>query len=398
MFLEERESGKAWRLHQDRVYKLGRNPDQDIRFDIPHVSRLHAELFWDGSAWRLRDCDSIHGTYVQEEPITEQQLHPHQWFRLGKESGVMLRLLPQLQSSPLVKEDVYYPEPPPEPAFSWSNFQGHPEMRSQLVDYANLILDADINQPVQGILLLGSQGRGIRFLGRCLTERLSQERNQEFNFMSRDLGSATNLYQAGKLIQKWLKKCSKHAPGVLLLQNFDIFYRYLNKTDDFEQTNTGQTTWWNRFWGKLGIADLASETEKARKLKEKLTSDLEAYWNWNLDQKHQQQKIIIIATAGNLAQIPESVQQPGSVFSFVLPVPKPSLEGRIAILNKYLHQTSTPLDLKLDLTVLAQHFGRINAHEIEQIVRGAEELRYKGGASCLEWQHFEPLLPPSSFL
>ena len=396
MFLEERESGKAWRLHQDRVYKLGRNPDQDIRFDIPHVSRLHAELFWDGSAWRLRDCDSIHGTYVQEEPITEQQLHPHQWFRLGKESGVMLRLLPQLQSSPLVKEDVYYPEPPPEPAFSWSNFQGHPEMRSQLVDYANLILDADINQPVQGILLLGSQGRGIRFLCRCLTERLSQERNQEFNFMSRDLGSATNLYQAGKLIQKWLKKCSKHAPGVLLLQNFAVFYRYLDKTEDFEQTNTGQTTWWNRFWGKLGIADLASETEKARKLKEKLTSDLETYWNWNLDQKHQEQKIIIIATAGNLAQIPESVQQPGSVFSFILPVPKPSLEGRIAILNKYLHQTGTPLDLKLDLTVLAQHFGRINAHEIEQIVRGAEELRYKAGASCLEWQHFEPLLPPSS--
>ncbi|MGB5634679.1 MAG: FHA domain-containing protein, partial [Waterburya sp.] len=342
MFLEERESGKAWRLHQDRVYKLGRNPDQDIRFDIAHVSRLHAELFWDGEAWRLRDCNSIHGTYVQEQQIQEQQLHPHQWFRLGKESGVMLRLLPQLQSSALVKEDFYYPEPPPEIPFSWSNFQGHPEMRSQLVDYVNLILDADINQPVQGILLLGSKGRGIRFLCRCLTERLSQERNQKFDFISRDLGEANNLYQASKLIYKWLKECSKNAPAVLLLQNFDVFYRYLVKAQDFNQTNTGQTTWWNRFWGKLGIADLASETEKARKLKEKLNSDLESYWNWNLDQKHQEQKIIIIATAGNLAQIPEEVQQPGEVFSFVLPVPKPNLEGRVAILNKYLHQTGTP--------------------------------------------------------
>lgn len=396
MFLEERESGKAWRLHQDRVYKLGRNPDQDIRFDIPHVSRLHAELFWNGKAWCLRDCDSVHGTYVQEQPIQEQQLHPEQWFRLGKESGVMLRLLSQLPSPSLVKADVYYPEPPPEPAFSWSNFQGHPEMRDKLVDYANLILDADLNQSLQGILLLGSKGRGIRFLGRCLSERLTQERNQEFNFISRDLGDANNLYQASKLIQKWLKEASKHAPGVLLLQNFDVFYRYLTKTQDFEQTNTGQTTWWNRFWGKLGIADLASETEKARKLKEKLTSDLEKYWNWNLDQEHQEQKIIIIATAGNLAQIPESVQQPGEVFSFVLPVPKPSLSGRIAILNKYLHHTSTPLSLQLNLNVLAEHLGAINAHEIAQIVSRAEDYRYKAGSTSLEWEHFEPFLPLAS--
>ena len=396
MFLEERESGKAWRLHPDRVYRLGRNPDQDIRFDIAHVSRLHAELFWDGKAWRLRDCDSIHGTYIQEQQIQEQQLHPHQWFRLGKESGVMLRLLPQLQSVALVKEDVYYPDPPPEVPFDWSNFQGHPEMRSKLLDYANLILDANINQPVQGILLLGSKGRGIRFLCRCLSERLSQERDREFDFMSRDLAEANNLYQASKLIQKWLKESSKNAPVVLLLQNFDVFYRYLTKAQDFDQTNTGQTTWWNRFWGKLGIADLASETEKARKLKEKLNSDLGTYWQWNSNEKHQDKKLVVLASVGNLAQIPEEILQPGEVFSFVLPVPQATLEGKVAILHKYLHQTGTPLDLKLNLNTLAEKLGRINGHEIEQAVKGAEELRYKSGESCLQWQHFEPFLPLSS--
>jgi len=221
-------------------------------------------------------------------------------------------------------------------------------------------------------------------------------RNQGFDFISRDLGEANNLYQAGKLIHKWLKECSKNAPAVLLLQNFDVFYSYLATSQDLDQTKTGQTTWWNRFWGKLGIADLASETEKARKLKEKLTSDLETYWRWNLDEEHQEQKIIILASAGNLAQIPEAVMQPGEVFSFVLPIPKATLEGRVAILNKYLHHTSTPLDLKLNLTVLAQQLGRINAHEIEQMVKSAAENRYKAGASCLAWEHFEPLLPQSS--
>ncbi|MEM8721878.1 MAG: AAA family ATPase [Cyanobacteria bacterium P01_G01_bin.39] len=396
MFLEERESGKAWRLHQDRVYKLGRNPDQDIRFDLAHVSRLHAELFWDGKVWRLRDCDSVHGTYIQEQPIQEQQIHPHQWFRLGQESGVMLRLLPQLSSAEVATAEVYYPKPPGADPFSWQSFEGHPEMRSQLLDYANLVLDANISQAVQGILLLGGKGRGIRFLSRCLAERLSQEREQEFNLISQDLGDANNLYQASKLIYKCLKKGSKNSPAVILLQNFDIFYRYLETTQDLDQTNTGQTTWWNRFWGKLGIADLASETEKARKLKEKLSNDLETYWQWNSNPKHEQKKIIILATAGNLAQMPESVQQPGEVFSFVLPVPQATLAGKVAVLNKYLHQTGSAIDNKLNLTVLAEKFGRVNSHVLEQAVKGAEELRYKSGESCLQWQHFEPFLPKSS--
>ena len=395
MFLEER-SGKVWRLHQDRVYQLGRNPDRDIRFDLPDVSRLHAELFWDGEAWCLRDCDSVHGTYIQSEQISEQQLYPHQWFSLGQKSGVMLRLLPQLESRASV-EDFYYLEPP-DSSFDWSSFQGHDRMRSQLVDYANLILDAKLNQPVQGILLLGGKGRGIRFLCRCLSERLSIERGLAFNFISRDIGRANNLYQASKLIRKWLKETNKNSPAVLLLQNFDVFYRYLEKAQDpsLDRSDTGQTTWWNRFWGKLGIADIASETEKARQLKEKHDDNLETYWQWNSDPKHEEQKIIIIASAGNVAQVPAEVQQPGTVFSFVLPVPLATLEGRVAILKKYLHETGTPLDLELNLTALAQKFDRIDAHQIDRVVKSAEEHRYKRGEVYLQWQDFEPFLPLAS--
>ncbi len=394
MFLEEGKSKKTWRLHQDRVYKLGRNPDRDIRFNIFSVSRRHAELFWDGTAWCLRDCNSTYGTYVQDQPIQEQRLYPHQWFRLGTESGVMLRLIPQSQSPVAAsEEDIYYPAPSPTPPFDWEDFRGHSEVRYQLKRYADLILDADLNQPVQGILLLGKEGRGKRFLCRCLADRLSQERGETFNFISRDLDKANNLYQAGKLIYKWLRECTEYAPTVLLLENFDIFYHYLQPAQEFNQSNTGQTTWWNRLWGSLGIADLASEREKARKLKERLDDNLETYWQWNLEQER---KIVILASVSNLTLLPQEVQQPGGVFSFILPIPKPDLDGRVAILEKYLHQTGTPLVVELNLTVLAQRLGRIDGSAIEQIVKNAEGHRYETGATCLGWQNFEPFLPPSS--
>ena len=94
MFLEEQDSGQTWLLHQDRVYGLGRHPDRDIRFDVPTVSRSHAELFWTEGSWYLRDCSSTYGTYIQDQSIQEQPINPYQWFRLGQEPGVMLRLMP----------------------------------------------------------------------------------------------------------------------------------------------------------------------------------------------------------------------------------------------------------------------------------------------------------------
>ncbi len=395
MFLEEQESGRTWLLNQDRVYKLGRNPDRDIRFNLPGVSRSHAELFWDGEGWCLRDCNSSYGTYIRDRKIRQQRLYPHQWFSLGLESGVILRLLPRSESLTAAKEeeDFYYPTAPPTPPFKWEDFRGHPEMRSQLKRYADLILNADLNQPIQGILLLGGEGRGKRFLCRCLADRLSEEREEKFNFISRDLSKANNLYQARKLIHKSLRQSSQKAPTVLLLKNFDIFYRYLQPDREFDRSQTGQTTWWNRFWGNLGIADLASETEKARKLQEKLDRDLEKYWQWNLDRKR---KIIILASVDNLSLLPPEVRQPGGLFSFILPVPKPDLDGRIAILEKYLHQTGTPLSRELNLMVLGDRLGCTDGSKIEQIVKNAEGHRYETGATCLEWPNFEPFLPPSS--
>ncbi|NET36191.1 MAG: AAA family ATPase, partial [Cyanothece sp. SIO1E1] len=396
MFLEEQNSKQTWTLQPERVYRLGRNPDQDIRLDEPSVSRSHAELFWNGETWCVRDCGSRFGTYLGDEPIQEQHLQPEEWFRLGTKPGVMLRL--QSESSPgdselPTEEDVFYPPAPPEAPFNLEHFRGHPTVKTQLKQYADLILDADLNHPVQGILMLGTEGRGKRFLCRCLADQLGQERDHTFNFMSRDLKEAQNLYRARKLIRQWLKECTKHAPTVLLLHNFDTFYHYLQQAEQVSQSGTGQTTWWNRFWGSLGIADLKSEAEKARKLREQLDTDIETYWQWNLTEDT---KILILASAKNPELLPPEVRRAGGVFSHVLQIPRPNLEGRMAVLEKYLHKTETPIARTVDLKVLAQQLGRIEGHGIEQLVKDTERYRYETGSPCLQWQHFEPFLPVAS--
>ena len=291
MLLEEQRSGRTWLLQTERVYRLGRNPDQDIRLDDPSVSRAHAELFWKGHNWHVRDCGSRFGVYLGDRRIQQEEpVAPQAWFRLGAEPGIMLRLTSPTETGPtagasgelLDDAAVYYPPTPPDPPYTLAHFQGRPSVKHALKQYADLILDANLTHPVQGILMLGGEGRGKRFLCRCLADQLSQERQQSVSFMSRDLKQAKNLYQARKLIRQWLKECTQHAPTVLLLQNFDTFYHYLKTAEQTPQTETGQTTWWKQFWGNVGIVDLESEAVKARRLRKLLDADIETYWQWNL--------------------------------------------------------------------------------------------------------------------
>ena len=241
--------------------------------------------------------------------------------------------------------------------------------------------------------MLGGEGRGKRFLCRCLADQLSQERKQSVSFMSRDLKEAKNLYQARKLIRQWLKDCTQHAPTVLLLQNFDTFYHYLQTAEQTPQTETGQTTWWKQFWGNIGIVDLESEVEKARRLRKLLDADIETYWQWNLAKDA---KILIIASAKHPDALPPEMRKPGGGFSYVLPIPRPDEAGRRAILEKYLHDLGTPLLRELDLNSLVRQLGRTDGHRIEQLVKDAERHRYQTGAASLSWRNFEPFLTVSS--
>ncbi len=402
MLLEERRSGRTWLLQTERVYRLGRNPDQDIRLDDPSVSRTHAELFWEGQDWHVRDCGSRFGVYLgnrriqKEEPVT-----PQTWFRLGAEPGIMLRLTSPTETGPTADASaeliddaaVYYPPAPAAPPFTLAHFQGRPTVKQALKEYADLILDANLNHPVQGILMLGGEGSGKRFLCRCLADQLSQERRQSISFMSRDLKEAKNLYHARKLIRQWLKECTQHAPTVLLLQNFDTFYHYLKTAEQTPQIETGQTTWWKQFWGSIGIVDLESEVEKARRLRKLLDADIETYWQWNLAKDT---KILIIASAKHPDALPPEMRKPGGGFSYVLPIPRPDEAGRLAILEKYLHDLGAPINRELDLLDLVRRLGRTEGHSIERLVKDAERHRYQTGTSYLSWRDFEPFLPISS--
>ena len=394
MLLCIKNSPQSWKLQPERVYTLGRNPDRDIRLDVPGISRIHAELFWDGTSWCLRDCDSAQGTYIGDRRVRESALEPEQEFRLGADPGIWLAL----KSESAAEAAFYQPPSPPTPPFSLADFRGQSHAKEELKRYADLVLDANLARPVQGILLQAGRGRGKRFLCRCLADELGRDRDKPFNFISRDLSDAYNLVQARKFIRKWLKECVKHAPSVLLLQNFETFYEYLEQaersgSDAMGQARVGRTTWWQRLVSGMGFADLRSDAEKARKLREQLNDDIDTYWQWNLDAES---PILILASVTHLESLPPEVRKPGAVFSFVQSLPKPDLEGRVATLEKFLSEAGTPLSREIKLPDLAQQLGRIDGRRIDRVVRDAERHRHEAGAPFLRWEDFKPFLPETT--
>ena len=60
-------------LNKDEI-KIGRHGENDIKIRDPFVSRVHAQIFRDGNQFRVHDCDSKSGTYVNGERIKSQPL------------------------------------------------------------------------------------------------------------------------------------------------------------------------------------------------------------------------------------------------------------------------------------------------------------------------------------
>lgn len=59
--------GEAWQLLP--VTTIGRDADNAIVVDDPHVSAHHAELRFERGQWWLRDLDSSNGTRLNGEPV-----------------------------------------------------------------------------------------------------------------------------------------------------------------------------------------------------------------------------------------------------------------------------------------------------------------------------------------
>jgi pSer/pThr/pTyr-binding forkhead associated (FHA) protein len=64
------EIGTRYSLDGDQV-SVGRVPGNDIQLDDVTVSRQHAVLVRQGSAWLVRDLGSLNGTYVNTVRVDE---------------------------------------------------------------------------------------------------------------------------------------------------------------------------------------------------------------------------------------------------------------------------------------------------------------------------------------
>ena len=70
-------------LDDDGTWTLGRAPDCRLVLDHPSISRLHAQLYREGSHWRLQDAGSKNGCFVDGERVGEALLDAACWLRLG---------------------------------------------------------------------------------------------------------------------------------------------------------------------------------------------------------------------------------------------------------------------------------------------------------------------------
>jgi hypothetical protein len=60
--LKEAETNRSFRLSSTNL--LGRRPSCDVRIDEPRISAEHAQVYWVGDRWELRDLGSRNGTFV----------------------------------------------------------------------------------------------------------------------------------------------------------------------------------------------------------------------------------------------------------------------------------------------------------------------------------------------
>lgn len=71
-----------------RELVIGRGEGADIRVDNPLVSRTHAVLRFEGSAWQVADLQSPNGLYVNGERVEKRKLEPGDRIELGQHSVI----------------------------------------------------------------------------------------------------------------------------------------------------------------------------------------------------------------------------------------------------------------------------------------------------------------------
>ena len=85
---------------------VGRNPTNDVVVHEASVSAFHAEISVDERGVIVRDLQSTNGTFIDDEPITEQEIRSGQVVQFGT---VALRL-------EIDEIRIHVPKPAPDPA------------------------------------------------------------------------------------------------------------------------------------------------------------------------------------------------------------------------------------------------------------------------------------------
>ena len=75
-------------------FRLGRRAESDLVLPQGDVSRDHAEIVAAGSGYAVRDRGSRHGTFVNDEAVTERLLADGDRIRLGRTAGAELLFRP----------------------------------------------------------------------------------------------------------------------------------------------------------------------------------------------------------------------------------------------------------------------------------------------------------------
>jgi pSer/pThr/pTyr-binding forkhead associated (FHA) protein len=77
-------SGAAFPLSSASM-PMGRSPECSIPLSNDSlVSRQHARIVWDGACWRVEDCGSTNGVYVNGQRVSAQAIHPGDEISVGQ--------------------------------------------------------------------------------------------------------------------------------------------------------------------------------------------------------------------------------------------------------------------------------------------------------------------------
>jgi hypothetical protein len=93
------ESGQTKNQRFFTAFLIGRDPACAVHLDDSQVSRHHAEVFLEGSAWHIRDLDSTNGTYLNGKRIGREHITRKSQIGLGREEPT-LWLEPEVEAAP----------------------------------------------------------------------------------------------------------------------------------------------------------------------------------------------------------------------------------------------------------------------------------------------------------